>query len=202
MSKLFLLDNGHGGILNGQYVTAGKRSPDFGDGVYFEGVGNRDIVWRIAQGLSKLGIDHNILVKEAEDISLAERVTRANALQKEYGDAILISVHSDAFRDPQSNGWSVFTSPGQTKSDEYAEIFYGEADKLFCGRTIRSQKIDGDHDFEENFQMLRETKMPAVLTENFFMTNLHDYRLLMSEGGRNMIAQLHINAIKRINELP
>jgi len=202
MSKLFLLDNGHGGIVNGQYVTPGKRSPDFGDGVYFEGVGNRDIVNRIAKELTKLGIDHNVLVKEAEDISLNERVARANALQKQYGDAILISVHSDAFTNPNANGWSCFTSPGQSKSDEYADIFYQEAEALFCGRTIRKQLSDGDHDFEANFQMLRQTTMPAVLTENFFMTNLQDYRLLMSEGGKNMIAQLHINAIRRINKIP
>ncbi len=201
MSKLFILDNGHGGLVDGHYVTPGKRSPDFGDGVYFEGVGNRDIVRRIANGLHKLGIDHNVLVKEAEDISLAERVARANALQKEYGDAILISVHSDAFGRAEANGWSCFTSPGQTKSDEYAEIFYEEAEQLFCGRTLRRQKSDNDNDFEANFYMLRKTTMPALLTENFFMTNLLDYRLLMSEGGKNLIAQLHINAIRRINAL-
>jgi N-acetylmuramoyl-L-alanine amidase len=202
MSKLFILDNGHGGLVDGKYITPGKRSPDFGDGVYFEGVGNRDIVRRIANGLHKLGIDHNVLVKESEDISLSERVARANALHKEYGDTILISVHSDAFTNAQANGWSCFTSPGQTKADEYAEIFYDEAEQIFCGRTIRTQKSDGDHDFEANFKMLRETSMPAVLTENFFMTNLQDYRLLMSEGGKNLIAQLHINAIRRINALP
>lgn len=202
MSKLFLLDAGHGGMIDGKYVTPGKRSPDFGDGVYYEGVGNRDIVRRIGDGLQKLGIDFHILVPEQEDIALSERVKRANALHSKHGNTVLVSVHSDAFTNPNANGWSCFTSPGQTKADAYADVFYEEAEQLFCGRTIRKDMTDGDHDFEANFYMLRKTTMPALLTENFFMTNLQDYRLLMSEGGKNLIAQLHINAIRRINKMP
>ncbi|MCG9704983.1 hypothetical protein [Photobacterium damselae] len=35
---LFILDAGHGGIINGQYQTAGKRSPIWSDGSQlFEG---------------------------------------------------------------------------------------------------------------------------------------------------------------------
>ncbi len=202
MSKLFILDNGHGGLVDGHYVTPGKRSPDFGDGVYFEGVGNREIVSRIAQGLSKLGIDHHILVPEQEDISLQERVQRANGIHRKHGNTMLTSVHSDAFKNPEANGWATWTSRGYTPADSFAEIFYEEAELILCSRTIRKDKSDGDNDYEAGFYMCTKTEMPSVLTENGFMTNLQDYRLLMSEGGKNLIAQLHINAIRRINYLP
>ena len=46
MSKklVILLDAGHGGIIDGEYQTSGKRSPKWGDGSqYFEGKGNRQI---------------------------------------------------------------------------------------------------------------------------------------------------------------
>jgi len=45
MSKFHVyLDNGHGGIVDGQYCTPGKRSPKFEDGSQlFEGVYNREI---------------------------------------------------------------------------------------------------------------------------------------------------------------
>ena len=36
----WLLDPGHGGMIDGEYQTAGKRSPEFEFGQYFEGVGN------------------------------------------------------------------------------------------------------------------------------------------------------------------
>ena len=42
MSKyLYIFDPGHGGLVDGKYQTAGKRSPKFADGkVLFEGVNN------------------------------------------------------------------------------------------------------------------------------------------------------------------
>ncbi|MEF1204613.1 hypothetical protein [Photobacterium damselae] len=42
---LFILDAGHGGIINGQYQTEGKRSPIWDDGSQlFEGEFNRAVV--------------------------------------------------------------------------------------------------------------------------------------------------------------
>ena len=42
---IWILDNGHGGIINGVYQTAGKRSPIWADGTQlFEGEFNRAIM--------------------------------------------------------------------------------------------------------------------------------------------------------------
>jgi len=46
---IYLLDAGHGGLIDGKYTTAGKRSPIWDDdSVYYEGVGNRDIRKKLA----------------------------------------------------------------------------------------------------------------------------------------------------------
>lgn len=187
---IFILDNGHG------KDTKGKRSPVWPDKTQlFEWEWARDIVIRISEGLKTEGIEFIILVPENTDISLKERVQRANKIK---GDCILISVHGNAFSSPKANGIEVFTSPGQTKSDKIAEVFYEFAKGL--GRKMRSDvATDGDHDKEARFHMLTQSRMPAILTENGFYTNPEECAWMLSEEGRNAIAKVHIDTIRHIN---
>ena len=57
---------------------------------------------------------------------------------------------------------------------------------------------DGDADKESNFYVLKNTAMPAILSENFFMTNEAECRLLMSEEGRDRIAKIHFEMIQEL----
>jgi N-acetylmuramoyl-L-alanine amidase len=61
--------------------------------------------------------------------------------------------------------------------------------------------LDGDPDREANFYILRKTACPAVLTENFFMDTERDCHFIMSEAGRQAVADMHVSAIKKIIEL-
>ena len=62
------------------------------------------------------------------------------------------------------------------------------SNKNFPGERIRTDYIDNDPDWEENFYILRHSLCPAVLTENFFMDNKKDFAYLISdEGKRNLI---------------
>ena len=99
-----------------------------------------------------------------------------------------------------ARGWSVYTTKGKTKSDEYADIFYTEALKLLplYGMTLRNDLSDGDYDWEENFTILYKSACPSILTENLFQDNKKDCEFLMSEKGRDVITQIHVNAIKKI----
>jgi len=183
-----ILDNGHG------QETAGKRSPVWPDGSQlFEYEFNRDIVKQITAGLDYAEIPAEILVPELIDISLPERVRRVNELSKTE-DCLLISVHANA---GGGTGWEVWTSPGQTKSDEYASVFFEEATKLL-DFPMRKDTSDGDMDKEARFYILTHTVCPAVLTENLFMDTRKNCIYLMSETGRKIISDLHINAIKKI----
>ena len=92
MKPIVLLDNGHG------KDTAGKRSPVWADGSQlFEYEFNRDIVRRIAEKLDLYGIPYRILVPEENDISLSERVKRANQIAKDNdGKVYVLSIHANA----------------------------------------------------------------------------------------------------------
>lgn len=193
MSKfIWLLDAGHGGVINGVPQTAGKRSPDWDKGILYEGVSNRSFVRELMILCEKAGIRAVELVPELEDISLRERVNRVN----KYRNAVLVSVHSDAFSKESANGWSAYTYHGQSKSDKVATVMYKHAMKAKLN--LREDYSDGDPDKEANFYILRNTNCPAVLVENLFMTNKKDYATLNSKKGRATLIKIMFETIKEI----
>ncbi len=193
---LWLLDNGHGGVIDGLYQTEGKRSPVWDDGsLLYEGEFNRAIVNRLIELMTRDKIRYVNIAPEAEDISLNERVKRANSYHSQ-SSCIYLSVHANA---GGGKGYEIYTSPGNTSSDKVATIFYEEFEKEFPDVKMRSDKSDGDVDKEANFYVLKNTRMPAVLTENFFMDNEQECKeYLMSLEGRDRIARAHYEAIVRI----
>ena len=189
---LILIDNGHG------LDTPGKRSPD---GKFLEYAYNREIATRIVADLIDRDYNAQLLVPETEDIPLSERVRRINAHCNTLGksNVILISIHVNAAGNGtkwlNATGWSCYTSKGQTQSDKLAEYLYEAATKNFPGKRIRTDKSDGDPDWEENFYILRKTLCPAVLTENFFMDNHSDLEYLQSRTGKQAIIDTHVEAV-------
>ena len=107
-----------------------------------------------------------------------------------------LSIHSNA---GGGHGSEIYTSPGNTKSDAIATIFGKEFIKEFPKRKLRTDYSDGDLDKERRFYVLTKTKMPAVLTENFFMDNFEEFKtLLNTREGRQKIINWHVKAIQRV----
>lgn len=189
--KIFI-DNGHG------IETPGKRSPD---GRFLEYKFNREIAGRIVADLQDCGYDAELLVPEETDIPLKERCQRVNNWCQVHGkqNAICISIHVNAFGNgsewTQPHGWSVYTSKGQTAADILATCLAESAAKYLPAMELRSDRSDGDIDFEESFYILNHTLCPAVLTENGFMTNTQNLQLLESRSGKQAIADLHVEGI-------
>ena len=203
MSKyLYIFDPGHGGLVDGKYQTAGKRSPKFADGrVLFEGVNNRDNVQRIMKAFIDNGLECVDVVDSEKDVSLIERVKKANKLSKDR-KCVYISIHSDANGDgvkwDQASGMSVYTSKGQTKSDIFASIVIDELYNKFTS-TIkwRTDSTDGDKDKEENFYVLKNTDCPAILCELGFHTNEAETKRMMTLDYKNKIVDAMVaSAIK------
>lgn len=192
--KLIILDNGHGNN------TPGKRSPIWSDGKQlFEWEFNRDIVKRIANLLDSSGVNYKILVPEDKDISLKERCNRANKIYDNCGkNAILISVHSNA---GGGTGWECYTSVGDTMADQYATILCNQFKEDFPEEKMRYDYSDNDPDKESQFYILVHTKCPAVLSENWFMDNEKDCRMLMTDVFRDKIAKSHFKAILKMIKL-
>ena len=187
---LIICDPGHG------EETPDKRSPVWPDGrQLLEHEFNLDIVSRIREQL----INKVFVIQTREDrkdISLKQRVRLANSYNNTFDKVLLVSVHANL---GGGTGWEVFTSKGQDDSDQYATIFYEEMMKEFPDHVFRTDYTDGDPAKEADFYILKHTVVPAVLTENFFMDTLNpDCELLMSEEGRQRIANAHVSAIERI----
>ena len=187
-----LIDNGHG------ENTPGKRSPD---GVFREYKYVREIAEAVERELRAKGYDAERIVRENVDVPLSERTRRVNEVCGRFGTSkvVLVSIHCNAAGNGtdwmNASGWSAYTSKGKTKSDALAELMYEEAERNFAGRKIRKDYSDGDADWEEGFYILKKTKCPAVLTENFFMDNKQDFSYLLSLEGRNQIVKTHVDAI-------
>ena len=200
--NLYIFDNGHGGIIDGIYQTAGKRSPIWEDGTQlFEGEFNRSIVDRLMKLCEDAKIDCINLVDTNIDIPLSTRTSQANEIYRNTDKpCIYISIHANGFNKESAHGWGVYTSVGETKSDEIAEVLFNKAQAEFPTHKMRKDTRDGDSDKEANFWVLRNTAMPAILSEDFFMTNEAESRLLMSDEGRDRIAKIHFEMIKELEK--
>lgn len=191
---MILFDNGHG------ENTPGKRSPD---GVFREYLFNREIATEAERELRKRGYECERIVRESIDVPLEERVRRVNAVCAKYGtkNVVVVSIHVNAAGDGSmwmdARGVCIFTSKGRTKSDELADLYIEEADKNFIGHKIRKDYSDGDADWEANYYILKHTKCPAVLVENFFMDNKEDLAYLQSREGREAIVKTIVDAVIR-----
>lgn len=211
MKYHWLLDNGHGGVEHGIYITCPTYNPSnpktfhkmnvFPDGTtIYEGDFNRKIVDIIAGKLCEAGINNTILVPETKDITLSERVKRANDYYKRDKSCIFVSIHGNWFHKEHAKGYEVFTSKGYTRSDDIAQVFANKFEEQFPKMVMRWDLTDGDKDKEANYYVLKNTLMPAILTENGFMSNLEDAKLMLSREGQERIAQAHINAILHIEK--
>jgi len=193
MSKI-ILDAGHG--IN----TPGKRSPD---GRFREYQFNRIIVNAVAEHLRLRGYDVEILTPEETDVSLPDRVDRANRMSCQIGQpiqsVIIVSIHANAAGNGsqwmKARGWCAYTCKGHTLSDELATCLYKAARKHLPGQRIRTDYTDGDPDFEAQFYLLRNTYAAAVLTENLFYDNPDDLAFLESIEGQKAIVALHVEGI-------
>lgn len=189
-----LLDNGHGT----RKYTKGKCSPDR---KIYEGEWNREFVKLLQQELNRYHIDTMVLVPEDEDISLSERVKRANIytrnLKADGIDTLLISVHINAAKSDNkyhdARGWTVWLyTNASTKSKKAGQIFSANAKKM--GLTgNRVLPLLGY--YTANFYILKNTVSPSLLCENMFMDNKEDEEFLLNEDGKNHLIQLYINSI-------
>lgn len=186
-SNIILIDNGHGA------ETPGKCSPD---GRLREYAWTREIARRVCDKLKALGYDAGLLVPELNDVSLRERVRRVNSVYAGAGsdNVLLVSIHVNAAGTGQwhnASGWTAWVAPNASqRSRKLATLLNAEAVKLnLKGNRSREPFFTG------NFAILRDTKCPAVLTENMFQDNRHDVDYLLSDRGKSEITDLHITAI-------
>lgn len=190
-----IFDNGHGGIIGGAYQTAGKRSPNWENGILYEGAFNRWVVNRLIEKMDRIGLAYYHISPELTDVSLNERVKRANEIYQKDKEVYILSIHANA---GGGTGIEAFTSKGKTISDGLAEIILTNFEADLKCTTMRFDLSDGDKDKEENFQILRSPYCPAVLVECGFMDNRSDYNKLWSHDYLNKLTESIFRSILEI----
>ncbi|MCP8617952.1 N-acetylmuramoyl-L-alanine amidase [Salirhabdus salicampi] len=195
--KLAFIDGGHG------MDTPGKRTPfisSLGRRIK-ENEFNSAVARKIYDHLKPTEIEAFLTAPQEHDVPLKDRTDFANNKLKEFQDehgedeveAVFVSVHYDAydgdFDDPSPSGHSIFVYPGH-KNKEAGELANAIAEYLKQGT---EQKWRGIR--EANFHVLRETEMPAVLTENGFMDNKDEALLMIDNDFQEEVAMEHAQGI-------
>ncbi|GAB3049123.1 N-acetylmuramoyl-L-alanine amidase [Virgibacillus ainsalahensis] len=175
--KLYL-DPGHGGSDPG---AAGN------------GMKEKEVVLDIAQRIRRIltGEYKNISIKMSRTgdrtKTLRQRTNEANSWGADY----YLSIHCNAFN-RAAHGYEDFIHDSLTSSSRtahYQDIMHAEISKV-ADLANRGQK-------KANFHVLRETVMPALLTENGFIDNRNDAAFMKDNAWREKVAQGHVNGLAR-----
>jgi N-acetylmuramoyl-L-alanine amidase len=202
---VIFVDAGHGGLdSNLKYTTSGKRAYHKGvemhhQGHYYEGHENRIAAEAFIRACAKRGINCIRTYHPTKDWPLGKRtqIIRDWLERGYYG--YLHSFHSNAISErhgavklDQTRGFMVFTTKGESLSDELAEQHFKNVQKTTLWQwKYRADESDGDKDYEANFQALRETDLSqysphfaAMLEEWGFHSSKTDAQYITSEKGR------------------
>jgi len=143
------IDSGHGGEDSG---ARGKLNG------YFESHGVLDIGLRL-RALLETHVEVQMTREDDTFVSLPERCRMAN----EWGADAFVSIHLNSATSDAS-GWEVFTS-GSTGSKDLANKVGWRHTTAFPDQKNRGVKTNG------SLYVLRNTSMPAILTEGCFLSN-------------------------------
>jgi N-acetylmuramoyl-L-alanine amidase len=128
-------------------------------------------------------------------VSLVGRCEIANVA---FAD-LLLSIHCNAFSNPNAHGYEVWTSAGQTAADPIAERLFESIGEAFPRLAPRYDKTDGDSDKEAGFAVLVGTRMAAVLVETAFISNSIEEKWLRDVGWNLRMAGAIVSGVNRRN---
>lgn len=184
--------------------TPGKQSPC---GTFKEYAWAREILHVVKLGLEQLEVTVVLIAPESEPSATWLKRNRVDVANK-IDNAFYFSLHVNAAPGQgwqQARGIEIWTSKGQTKSDEYAtKIFIAlrnEFEKDFSDFKLfwRTDMSDGDIDKEANFTELL-SKHPSVLLEFLFMNNKTDLKFLQDNRIKARLADVLINELYKISK--
>jgi N-acetylmuramoyl-L-alanine amidase len=180
MSYTWLIDAGHGGMINGEYVTAPDKMFEHSpEEIFYEGMFNRQIKDALLRKMWAANLVAIDLCPTDLDLDLDARSDIANIYHREYRNCVGVSLHSNASQSHKGRGFEVHTGPGQTRSDVFAHVLGKILIDRFAGIKYRKGDQPGELDKDSPFWILRKTNSPWILPECLFFDNYEDYRLLI-----------------------
>ncbi len=169
-----VLDAGHGGHDPGAVANALKE---------------KDLTLTITKHIGRMLSEYEgveVFYTRTDDrfLELEERAEIANRLNADF----FCSVHINSGGGTGFESF-IFNNP-DAKTIVYQNVIHAEIMKAIGNVKDRGKK-------RANYAVLRETKMPAILTENLFIDNPNDAAKLKSEQFLLQIAYGHVNGLAK-----
>lgn len=177
---ILVIDPGHGGNDMG---ATGRKSHE------------KDLALKIAKRAAKLIRKHTkntlvILTRDKDEfISLEERADMANF----FGADLFLSIHINSARTLAEGTESFIHRQSSNPWTEYFATLLQIEYTYRAGRKDRGVK-------RANFSVLRETNMPAVLTEVGFISHAREEKYMKSRRGYKKLAYCIYQAFKHYKE--
>jgi len=184
MSYLIAVDGGH------DITTRGKETP------YIKELGRRikenefndAVIEFLKEELKRCGFRTiDVSPEKGTDTPLKVRTDRANKAQADIYASIHFNAYDGTFLGANPEGHSIHIYPGSRRGRKLAENI---AKYLKKGTEQKYRGIK-----ENNFHVLRETKMPAILSENGFMDNPREALLMLNVDFQKEVAREHAQGI-------
>ena len=178
------LDAGHG------LKTAGKQTPD---GIK-EWTLNDSVADMVEEMLKEYNVE--IIRLDNNEGNTDESLSKRYQSYIKAGVNLMVSIHHNALKSTWSSatGVEVFTDKNPTKEDSrLAELIYK---KLVSYTGLKGRGVK-----RENWYVINQNKIPAVLCEGGFMDGTNDYKIITSKTGQKAYAKAVAEGIVEFLEL-
>ena len=195
--KVVILGTAHGSNV------PGKCSPDK---KFREYKFSREVINQLKPQLEALGLTVFVdmpgdEVPRPANTELSLRCRYVNGICSKFGkdNCVYVSIHVNAAGSDgkwhNARGFAVYVARQCSQASRRLA-------KSFCDTAIAmglrgNRSVPGEHYWQANFFVVRNTACPAVLTENLFQDNHEDVDFLSSAEGKATIVKLHRDCIAK-----
>lgn len=171
--QVVVIDAGHGGYDPGKIGVNKALEKDI----------NLQISEKIKRYLEESGIEV-VMTREKdimEETKLTDMQKRVSLINKTK-PVIAVSIHQNSYSDSSVTGAQVFYYKGSEVGKEAATLMQEELKKL-NSENVREIKENN------NFYMLKKTKVPTIIVECGFLSNAQEAEKLVSEEYQEVLAE-------------
>lgn len=171
--QVVVIDAGHGGYDPGKIGVNKALEKDI----------NLQISEKVKRYLEERGIEV-VMTREKdimEETKLTDMKKRVSVINKTK-PVIAVSIHQNSYSDSSVTGAQVFYYKGSEVGKEAATLMQEELKKL-NSENVREIKENN------NFYMLKKTKVPTIIVECGFLSNAQEAEKLVSEEYQEVLAE-------------
>jgi N-acetylmuramoyl-L-alanine amidase len=172
------------------YIDPGHGGSD--SGAVGNGLQEKNLTLDISLKVRDLMAPTGVAIRMSRDSDITRSLDYRSSDANSWGATFFISIHIN------SGGGTGFESFRYTSASQGSIDAHGKLHPAVLSAMQGAGSVTDRGPKTANFHVLRETSMPALLSENLFIDTPADANLLGSESFRAAAAQGHANALKKI----